>query len=230
MTLATRTRSVETETGVERRLFVACPQRIDPVALEECARCELCEGLELDSQVGVRCAVEPPDGQDGAPDANAPVTTIMTTPVVSVEPDASIENVQWLLLDRGIGAAPVVDARRRPIGVVAKTDLLRDRDEPALSVELSPEAPREGELREGRTSGLRAADVMTPVVHAVLDQTSIAGAATVMARERVHDLVIVDEAGEMIGIVSTFDLARWVAARGRFVPRRADRSGARRPR
>jgi CBS domain-containing protein len=221
MTLAARSRTVVTDQGAEQRLVVACPQRIDPVSIEECARCELCEGLELDGHVSVRCGVEPVDARDGAPGASAPVTTIMTSPVVSVERDASIENVQWLLVQRGIGAVPVVDQHQRPIGMLAKTDLLRDRDEPTVSVNVAPALVRERGSSEREISGLRARDVMTPRVHAVLEQTSIAGAAALMARECVHHVVVVNDAGAIVGIVSSFDLARWVAARERFAPRQA---------
>jgi CBS domain-containing protein len=221
MSLATRRRTLHTENGTEQQLVVACPQRIDPVSIEECARCELCAGLELDGHVSVRCTVEPPEAEAGAPGAHAAVTTIMTAPVVSVERDASIENVQWLLVERGIGAVPVVDRSGRPIGIVAKTDLLRDRDEPTTSVNLASRAALEAGSSERQTSGLRAGDLMTPVVHAVLRHTSIAATAAVMARERVHHVVVVTDDGSIAGIVSTFDLARWVAARERFVPRTA---------
>jgi CBS domain-containing protein len=220
MTLATHKRLIEKKDGPEHELVVACPQRIDPVPLEECARCELCEGLDLDGHVSVRCAVGPENARDGTPGAQAPVTSIMTSPVVSVEEDASIENVQWLLLQRGIGAVPVVDRLRRPIGILAKTDLLRERDEPALSADLRQRATHgESGSSEREVSGLRASDLMTPVVHAVLERMSIAATAELMARERVHHAVVVTATGEIAGIVSTLDIARWVAARERFVPR-----------
>lgn len=221
MSLATRRRTLHTEDGTEQQLVVACPQRIDPVSIEECARCELCAGLELGGQVSVRCTVEPPEGDAGAPGAHASVTTIMTAPVVSVERDASIENVQWLLVQRGIGAVPVVNGVGRPIGIVAKTDLLRDHDVPTVSVNLAARGALESGTSERETSHLCAADIMTPVVHAVLEHTSIAATAALMARERVHHVVVVGDDGRVAGIVSTFDLARWVAARERFVPRRA---------
>jgi len=65
MTLLAREMTVQTEQGSERRLYVACPQRIDPTPITECAQCELCEGLALDSTVSVRCAVSS-DGTDGS--------------------------------------------------------------------------------------------------------------------------------------------------------------------
>ena len=223
MSLVTRERNTRTDSA-ERELVVACPQRMEPVAISTCAKCELCEGLELDGRVAVRCSVEPMDAVGGAPGPQAPVTTIMTTDVVTVDEDASIENVRWLLVDREIGAVPVLDRQRRPTGILAKTDLLRDHDEPSVSAELA--SPREKDagqpdVSERQVTGLSARDLMTPVVHAVLTHATIAATASLMARERVHHVLVVDDAGALRGIVSSLDFVRWVAARDRFVPRRS---------
>lgn len=219
MTLVARLGLVPVDVAEDRELVVACPQRVDPVPIRQCSQCELCEGLELaGGSVGVRCAVEPEVGHDGSPGPGAPVTAIMTGEVVSVEEDASIENVQWLLLARGIGAVPVLDRTGRPVGVLSKSDLLREHEVPEISVRIRA---RGNELFETSrsTSGFCARDVMTPVVHAVLERASIAAAAAMMARERVHHVLVVSDAGQLRGIVSTLDVARWVAARERFAPR-----------
>lgn len=215
MTLPTHTRRNQQGDLDERELVVACPQRIDPVPLRQCAQCELCEGLELDGRVGVRCAVEPEAGIEGSPSPQAPISAIMTRDIVSVREDASIENVQWLLVDRSIGAVPVVTSSGRPVGMLSKSDLLRDRDAPALDVVLR-DVLVEGAEGLGATSGLVARDLMTPVVHAVLERTSIAATATVMAREKIHHVIVVNDAGLLRGIVSSLDIVRWVAARDRF--------------
>src|SRR4029079_18434500 len=55
-----------------------------------------------------------------------PVSAIMTTDVICVQPDVSIESVTRLLLERGISGVPVVDADGVPVGLVSKTDLLRE--------------------------------------------------------------------------------------------------------
>lgn len=222
MTLIARELAVQTERGAERHLFVACPQRIDPTPITECAECELCEGVELDPTVSVRCAVAPLELEDGALPASAPVSSIMTAPVVCVEEDAAIENVQWLLVSRNIGAVPVVDRRGHALGVVAKTDLLRDRDDADVSVRLAAAPVRERAMTAHELSGASARDVMTPVVRAVLERASIAATAALMVREHVHHVLVVDDRGRLRGIVSSLDVVRWVAASGRFEPRETD--------
>jgi CBS domain-containing protein len=214
MSLIARERLIRDD-ATDRELVVACPQRIEPVTLRTCAQCELCEGLELNGRVAVRCSVEPDDAIDGAPGPSAPITTIMTENVVCVDEDTTIENVQWLLVDRSIGAVPVRDRQGRPVGIVAKTDLLRERDEPAWTVGMADGAT-DVALGERELSGLRARDLMTPVVHSVLSRASIAATAALMAREHVHHVVVVDDGGALAGIVSSLDVVRWVAARDRF--------------
>ena len=49
---------------------------------------------------------------------------IMTSPVVTVAPDASLKAVAALLVERGINAVPVVDAGDRLCGIVSEADLL----------------------------------------------------------------------------------------------------------
>lgn len=53
------------------------------------------------------------------------VSDAMTTSVAAVAPDASIAEVSRTLLDRKLGAVPVIDEQRRPIGIVSYIDVLR---------------------------------------------------------------------------------------------------------
>lgn len=57
----------------------------------------------------------------------ASVRTIMTGDVVSIGPDEPVERAAELLLHHRFTALPVIDPRRRLIGVVSEADLLRHR-------------------------------------------------------------------------------------------------------
>lgn len=50
--------------------------------------------------------------------------TIMTSPVVSVNPDTHMVDLVYLLSDRGLHGLPVVDAQQRLVGMVTQTDLI----------------------------------------------------------------------------------------------------------
>ena len=49
---------------------------------------------------------------------------VMSSPVVSVPPDAPLKDVASLLVERRINAVPVVDAGGRLVGIVSEADLL----------------------------------------------------------------------------------------------------------
>lgn len=208
----------------ERVLVVACPQQIDPVPISACASCELCDGLELDASAGVvsvRCRVEPDEAKDGwSAEIDAPVTRFMASPVITVALDTALENVRWRLVDRGIGALPVVDATGAPVGILSSIDALRELDEPAAIVDARPRRrrPHEPGRREVALSGVTARDAMTPIVHALPAGATMARAAQLMARERVHHVLVLDDRGMLVGLVSSLDVARWAAALSRRRP------------
>jgi acetoin utilization protein AcuB len=56
---------------------------------------------------------------------SAPVSAIMSTDVMSVDPDDDILAVIDLLLEARVGAVPVVDPEGRLLGIVSYVDLLR---------------------------------------------------------------------------------------------------------
>ena len=49
---------------------------------------------------------------------------LMTKPVVAVSPDTPVNEVARILLDHGIGEAPVVDAAGISIGLMSEADLV----------------------------------------------------------------------------------------------------------
>src|SRR5215469_13589420 len=49
---------------------------------------------------------------------------VMTTDVITVDPDTTVQALATLLAERGISGAPVVDASGRLVGVVSEGDLL----------------------------------------------------------------------------------------------------------
>ena len=49
---------------------------------------------------------------------------VMTTNVITVEPDTAVQELATLLSDRGISGVPVLDRDNRLVGVVSEGDLL----------------------------------------------------------------------------------------------------------
>lgn len=145
------------------------------------------------------------------------VTKVMASPVVTVAPDLEILALMRLFVTAGIGGAPVVDANGNPIGVVSKTDLLRELyDQPASLTEGSNDGPAEAdaEADEDAAGPLHVRDIMTAGAVVVSESVSLAHAASVMAREHLHRVFVVNQAGAVTGVLSSSDIVQWLAREG----------------
>jgi CBS domain-containing protein len=181
---------------------VLCPQHGEAVTLAFCGECPRSGEI---GERGVTCLPEAPRPTmrwtshlrrilPSAADRVA-VADVMSRDVACVREDVSVESLAALLRDRGIGAAPVVDGDGFPIGVVSKSDLVRERDELDFTV----------------------ADLMSRVAFTLREDDPLSRAAAVMAVEHVHHLPIVAADGRVVGMLSSLDFVRWVAAQSAFV-------------
>jgi CBS domain-containing protein len=216
---------------VEEDGTVYCPIRQGTMELEACRRCEDCEAIAIDPhtrrQVVACRGAQPsslgPEGQEvcGAAfeerdDRHADevrVSELMTPDVVCVGPDVAASHVGQLLVNSGISGVPVVDAEGHPLGLISKTDLLRE-----LSLGLGPDGEPLA-TASGEAADLTAADLMTPVAFSLREHASLAQAAALMAFEGVHRLPIVSEANRVVGILSATDVMRWVAQSSGYIVR-----------
>lgn len=148
--------------------------------------------------------------------ATTPVTEIMARLVICVGPEMEIPELMRLFVEQDISGAPVVDHDEKPIGVVSKTDVVRELCE-------NPDAARAPGDREAKFdpgfelefplelyAGRRVRHIMSPLAIFACEETSIARAAAVMAYEKVHRLLVVDRAGSVRGLVSAIDVLRWL--------------------
>lgn len=145
---------------------------------------------------------------------HSPVREIMTRNVVTFAQDVPIEAATQTMLHKRISGAPVVDDHGKPIGIVSKTDLLEAWHE-------HDKAKQRGEAVDG-PSGTVVGDIMVPYLLAAQDSSPISLAAALMAYEGVHRLLVLNEDQQMVGIVSTLDVLRWLAQLSGFcVPHRS---------
>lgn len=121
-----------------------------------------------------------------------PVTEIMTPGVVCAYPDLSLGALVEVMIRERLGCVPVVDEGGRPIGMVTKLDIVE-----YLAAPPSRPNPLVG-------------DVMMPLAITIEENATVAHAATLMASEDMHHVMIVSER-RLVGIVSTMDVTRWVA-------------------
>lgn len=146
-----------------------------------------------------------------------PVETIMTRKVTTVTADTSVEALVELMLSEGLSRIPVVDEAGRPIGMVAKTDLVEDQFE--HTEDADPEQPKVQGKRGVRyqLDGLSAVrlstvgELMTDSAVTLTAGATIKDAARAMSLQNLHGLPVVDSAGKLVGVVSTLDIVAWVS-------------------
>jgi CBS domain-containing protein len=207
---------------------VSCPVRRRAVSLRACLDQACCAGFEEDelgcyvrceehdlaSQQLVHLPVRLSGGSDPLLHARAertPISAIMTPDVLCVRSDVSVDALVPLLLDNHISGVPVVDATGAPIGIVSKTDLVRERYENGDVLELERGEPR---MRGFHDSGLArkvVADVMMAMALSLPEDATVAQASALMAYEGVHRIPVVCGEGKVVGMLSAIDVLRWLA-------------------
>ncbi|HEX8108592.1 MAG TPA: CBS domain-containing protein [Kofleriaceae bacterium] len=126
-----------------------------------------------------------------------PVRRIMTRDVVCAREDLDVGALLDLMVRRRIGCVPVVDDRGRPIGMVTKTDLVEHQL--AAMMHRGPAVATAGAL-------------MMPLAITLDEHATVSHAAAMMSVEDFHHVAIVSDGGALIGVVSTMDIVRWLAA------------------
>jgi CBS domain-containing protein len=144
---------------------------------------------------------------------------IMTTPVVTIEPDTTVREIAALLLKRRISAVPVVESGR-VVGLVSEGDLLRrheigtDSDRPAGSWWLRLIRGDRSPAEYVKSHAAHARDIMTRDVITVEEDTSIAEIAAVLEARRIKRVPVL-RGEHLVGIVSRANLVQALAARPR---------------
>jgi CBS domain-containing protein len=142
---------------------------------------------------------------------------IMTTEVVTIGPEASIEDLAKLLEARRIGGVPVVEASGRLAGIITQSDLVRRCRQvelpPALNIldlHLFLETPGGFRRRLEKMLGTTVQEVMTTDLVTIAPDTPVADIARLMEERQVHTLPVV-AGGKLVGIVGKIDLIRGLA-------------------
>ncbi|MFJ1704946.1 CBS domain-containing protein [Kitasatospora sp. NPDC088346] len=133
------------------------------------------------------------------------VHDVMTQEVVTAGPDTPFKEVAALFHRNDITAVPVVDDRRRPIGMVSEADLIRKE---AVLPDTEGSAPGRwlDANDRARAEAETAGGLMTSPAVTARATWSIPEAARAMDRHHVKRLPVVDEVGRLVGIVSRRDL------------------------
>lgn len=144
---------------------------------------------------------------------------IMSSGVIVVSEDMTTAEVVDVLRRNEISGAPVTDASGKLVGVVSLADIARqDPGEAGVSYDRSSPQfflrgwesdfnPEDFHRLHIESEGRRVAELMTPAVFTVDEETAIAEIARTMVSSHIHR-VLVTRGGEVVGIVSSLDLLK----------------------
>jgi len=119
---------------------------------------------------------------------------LMSRDVMTLRPDATVEEAWRQLAARGIGQAPVLDKTLQLVGLVSVQDLLT-----VINVE-------DGKVRDILSRSV--ADVMTSPVVSTDPITDIRRVARVLLDYQLSGLPVVSEQAELVGILTRSDILR----------------------
>jgi nucleotide-binding universal stress UspA family protein/predicted transcriptional regulator len=138
---------------------------------------------------------------------------LMTRPVVTIREDATLEEAARLMLDRGIGGLPVIDAAGRLRGIVTESDFCQKERCVPFSLYRAPRLFGEWVSKEeieamyaaGRT--LSVGRVMSAPVVTVTEETPVTDVVNLMVRKGFSRVPVVR--GDVpIGIVARHDVLK----------------------
>ncbi|WP_144392113.1 CBS domain-containing protein [Pleionea sediminis] len=120
---------------------------------------------------------------------SASIGTIMSSPVISINLDTSVEQVEEFLSSKNLSFLPVIDDNNDCFGVVSKTDLV------------SFHAKHLDEKR------IKAWEVCTHQVIQVDPNNSIEETAKLMMEKGIHHVIVKND-NQIVGVVSTNDILK----------------------
>src|ERR1700758_3000493 len=139
---------------------------------------------------------------------------VMTSEVITVDENASVQSVAKLLAKHGISAVPVVDKDNRVIGMVSEGDLLHRAEtgtERRRSWWLDLMASTNKLAGDYiKSHSVKAKDIMTRNVLSVVETTPVADIALLLETNRIKRVPVVRD-GKLVGIVSRANLVRALA-------------------
>ncbi|MDN5001247.1 CBS domain-containing protein [Bradyrhizobium sp. GCM10027634] len=141
---------------------------------------------------------------------------VMVSPVITAGESATVQDVAKTMIARRISAVPIVDKAGKLVGIVTEADLMH-------RVEAGTERPYSWWLH--MLSGDRAmaadyakshartiADVMTRQVKTAEPETPLIEIAELFETHGIKRVPIVDQAGDLVGIVSRANIIQAVAS------------------
>jgi len=117
------------------------------------------------------------------------VSQIVTRPLITISAGRTVLDAAKLMLEKNIGLLVIIQGQdsTRAVGVISERDIIRT-------------------IASGRTLSIPVDDVCTKRVITVHGNSDVAEAAKAMNKNVIRHVVVVDDTGKPIGVVSMRDL------------------------
>ncbi len=142
---------------------------------------------------------------------------IMTEKVISVKPDTLISELAKIFLDNNISGVPVIDENNRVLGIVTESDLIfhsKRLKVPAVLTILDSfiflDSPEKMEQELRKIAAASVTDIYTSPAVSITPDTPLDEIASLMTDKKIHTLPVLNDNGEMIGVVGKKDIIRTI--------------------
>ena len=139
---------------------------------------------------------------------------IMTTEVITVKKNTSLQDLARILYEHHINGVPVVDDNGLLIGIICESDLIRKNKKLHIPTVVTIfdavfylESPKKIEKEIERINATKVEDLYTKEVFTVDEKTEIDEIATFMTQKKVYTIPVVD-GDRLVGVIGKADLIR----------------------
>ena len=141
------------------------------------------------------------------------VKDIMVKEVITIQKDASVEELSELLIKNKISGVPVIDSEGKLVGIATEGDLIiKDSDLhfpryfKLLDSIIYLESLNKFKKNLKKFLGTKVKDVMTAEIKTVKEETPISEAANIMIKYNINRVPVLDSKDELVGIVTRADI------------------------
>ncbi|HEY3376449.1 MAG TPA: CBS domain-containing protein [Armatimonadota bacterium] len=142
---------------------------------------------------------------------------VMARTVVTVSPTTSVRDVAALLAEKRFGAVPVIDAEGHVLGLVTEEDMVTRAARLHLPRHLTflggivyLENPQHFTEEAEKILAITAEEIMDTAVPTVRPDMPVTTIATRMLDEDLRRLLVLDEQGRLLGVITRADMVRLV--------------------
>ena len=141
------------------------------------------------------------------------VKDIMVKEVITIQKDASVEELSELLIKNKISGVPVIDSDGKLVGIATEGDLIiKDSDLhfpryfKLLDSIIYLESLNKFKKILKKFLGTKVEDVMTAKIKTVKEETPISEAANIMIKYNINRVPVLGSKDELVGIVTRADI------------------------